>query len=760
MYFLLRIRRDRRYASRFPERLGALPFSFDPTPAGAIWLHAVSVGEVISSIPLIAALRKQYPNAPLFVSCTTVAGRAIAEEKLAGRIDGLFYAPIDYVWCVRRVLRKLRPTLVIVMETEIWPNLWREAKRSGAALAIVNGRISDRALPRYRPWGAVFAAVLTQPDLLLVQSEEDRRRYTELGAPPTRVEAAGNLKYDFNPGDGEIPQAVAEFISALAPRHIVIAASTMPGLDAEDIDEDDLVIAEYQRLAARHPQLLFILTPRRPERFATTAAKLAEARVPFARRTELPAAPPPLPCVLLLDSMGELSRLFSLAQVVFMGGTFPRRGGHNILEPAFFGKPVIAGPHMENFTAIASEFTEAGALIRIHRPAQLSETISRLLENEPERRSVGERARKLAASKRGVTGRLTQRLLDVYFHTFPLRQGPAILAPLAALWEHETNRRRQRDQAAARRLPQPVIAIGGITMGGTGKTPFADWLAIELRARGLQPAILTRGYRRRSSVPSIVLAAGSKAPPELTGDEPQTYLRHNAAHVGIGADRYAIGLELARLHPVDLFVLDDAFQHWRLARDLDIVLIDAMDPFGRGAIFPRGRLREPLEALARASAFLITRVEPGLRTDAIEAVLRRHNPQAPILRSRVQPRRWINLDTGRIHNQPPFESAVAFCGLANPRAFWRTLASLGIEPRARQAFGDHHRYRLVEIQRLVKAVRATGAAALITTEKDAANLSRAALSLAAPTPIYALEIGIELEDPAPLWTLIGALTSR
>ena len=231
LYFLLRIRRDRRYARHFGERLGALPFSYDPTPAGAIWLHAVSVGEVISAIPLLGELRRQYPNAPLFVSTATVAGRAIAEEKLAARVDGLFYAPIDYAWCVRRVLRKLRPTLVVVMETEIWPNLWREARRSGAALAIVNGRISDRAFPQYRTWRAAFAAVLTQPDLLLAQSEEDRRRYIELGAPPDRVEAAGNLKYDFNPGEGEIPPAVAQLIANLAPRHIVIAASTMPGLD-------------------------------------------------------------------------------------------------------------------------------------------------------------------------------------------------------------------------------------------------------------------------------------------------------------------------------------------------------------------------------------------------------------------------------------------------------------------------------------------------------------------------------------------------
>ncbi len=760
-YFLLRIRRDPRYRKRFSERLGVLSFSYEPTAAGAIWLHAVSVGEVISAIPLVAALRNGYPNAPIFVSCATVAGRAIAEEKLASKVDGLFYAPLDYPVCIRRVLRKLRPSLVIVMETEIWPNLYREAKRWGAALAIINGRISDRAFPRYRPWRRVFAAVLSHPDRILVQSEEDRRRYLELGAPADRVEAAGNLKYDFNPGDGELPAAVADLLDALRPGQICIAASTMPGLDSDDVDEDDLVIAEYRKLAVRHPSLLFILVPRRPERFAVVAEKLGQAGVPFVRRSELGgAAPPKLPCVLLLDSMGELSRLFAIADVVFMGGTFPRRGGHNILEPAFFGKPVIAGPHMENFTAIAAEFTGAGALVRISRADELASTITRLLQNPAECEQVGRRARSLAASKRGVTERLSRRLLDLYFETLPLRPRSALLSPFAAWWERGAKRRRQRDTAAARELPRPVISVGGLTMGGTGKTPFTDWLAIELRGQSLQPAILTRGYRRRSPQASVILAAGSAASADLTGDEPQIYLRHGAAHLGIGADRYVTGRELARIHPVDAFLLDDGFQHWKLRRDVDIVLIDAMDPFGGGAVFPRGRLREPLESLGRASAFVITRVEPGLRTDPIERVLRRYNPDAPVFRSRVAPRRWLELRTQRTSDIAPFRSAVAFCGLANPRTFWRTLDSLGLDIQSRWAFGDHHRYRILEMKRLARSARAGGSEALVTTEKDGANISSAVLAMAGDLPVYALEIGIVLDNPEGLLELVPGLRSR
>jgi 3-deoxy-D-manno-octulosonic-acid transferase len=762
LYFAWRIYRDRRYLDHFAERLGCLPFLFEPTPAGAIWLHAVSVGEVISAIPLLRVIRRTYPAAPLFVSCSTIAGRAIAEEKLAGLVTALFYCPVDYAFTVRRVLRKLRPSLVVVMETEIWPNLYREAKRTGATLAVVNGRISDRAFPRYSRWATFLGPVLSHPDILLVQSEEDARRYRALGAPEERIACAGNLKYDFNPGDGEIPAVLRDFLDQFGSSRIVIAASTMPPRDAEDVDEDDIVISAYLQLAAAHRDLLFILVPRRPERFETAASKLERAGVPYVRRTQLPASPPApgLPCVLLLDSVGELSRLFSVADVVFMGGTFPRRGGHNILEPAYFGKAVIAGPHMENFAAIAKEFTEAGALLRVNQPGELGPAIARLLNDDRARSEIGGRAQRLAEAKRGVTERIAERLLELYFRTLPIRRGSILLAPLAAVWEAGSRRRRSRALATCRKLARPVVSIGGITLGGTGKTPFVAWLADRLRERGLTPAVLTRGYRRRSAEPFIILPAGADASADLTGDEPQLYLRRGAAHLAIGSDRYEAGRLLLDSLDAGVFILDDGFQHWRLSRDLDVVLIDALDPFGGGDVFPRGRLREPLDALARAGAFVISRCEPGVRTDAIEAHIRRYNRTAPIFRSRVVPGRWYNVRTGRISTSSPVHTVAAFCGLANPRAFWRTLDSLGLDIRFRWSFGDHHHYRIAQLRRLARRARHAGAQAVVTTEKDVANLCPNAFALFSPLPVYALEIDIELDDPDGFLDLLTSILSR
>ncbi len=241
--------RDRRYFSRIGERLGFLPDSLQTTGSGAIWFHAVSVGEVLSIVELLRRLRAERPSVQLFVSTTTLAGRATAEQKLADLADGVFYAPIDYRSTVRRVLRQLRPSLVVVLETEIWPNLYREAKRSGASLLIVNGRISDRALPRYQRRSWFFRHVLAQPDVILVQTEEDAGRYVIAGAPPERVRIGGNLKYDFTPPASGIAPDIVEFLNETGAEQVCIAASTMPPAAAGDVDEDDAVIEAFREVS-------------------------------------------------------------------------------------------------------------------------------------------------------------------------------------------------------------------------------------------------------------------------------------------------------------------------------------------------------------------------------------------------------------------------------------------------------------------------------------------------------------------------------
>ena len=748
LYLLYRGIRDRKYFAGLGERLGFLPPSLEPTGAGSIWFHAVSVGEVLSSVELIRRLRAQRPHVNIFVSTTTLAGRAMADQKLAGLAQGVIFAPLDYRSVIRRVLRRLRPALVVVLETEIWPNLYRESKRAGAALIVVNGRISDREFPRYRRWRGFFRYVLNWPDRILVQTEEDARRYVAAGAAPDCVTTGGNLKYDFVPPSGGPSEPIAQFLARVNPAKIWVAASTMPPMDAGDVDEDDAVIAAFPEISGAG--LLVILVPRRPERFDSAAAKLEAVGIPFVRRSRLSGETAlSLPGVLLLDSMGELAAVFACADVVFMGGTLARRGGHNILEPAYFGKPTIVGPHMENFAAIGEEFQHAGALEQIQEAGELGRSVNRLFDDAARAAQIGGRARELAASKRGVTARIGEEIWRWYAEGIPQRPrllvARILLTPLAWIWRAGNRVKVSNGLAARRALKTAAVSIGGLTMGGAGKSPMVGHLAARLKELGHNPAILTRGYKRRFPDNLTVVPRGGKADIEVTGDEAQIFIRAGDAHVGIGADRFAAGQRLEELGP-GIILLDDGFQHVRLARKHDVVLIDALDPLG-GGVFPLGRLREPLASLKRATEIVITRVEQDQDTTGLERLLRRYNAEAAVFRSRVVPRQWMDLGWNQAAgiSAPGFRRVAAFCGLGMPRTFWRTLEGLGLEVVFRKAFGDHHRYHAAELRQMSEQASAAGAEALVTTEKDVFNLCDDAESQAAPHKLLWLKIGIEIE---------------
>ncbi len=708
------------------ERFGFLPPSFKPTGPGPIWFHAVSVGEVLSAVELVQRVRRAQPHAEIFVSVSTLAGREVADRRLAGLANGVFYAPLDFRSVVRRVLRRIRPAVVVVLETEIWPNLYRESKRAGASLMVVNGRISDRALPRYRQWRGFFKHVLRWPDAILVQSQQDRERYLIAGAPEERVRVAGNLKYDFT------PPAAGNSLD-LAGEPIWIAASTTAQVEPGDPDEDDVVIEAFKRLSVRYPRLLLVLAPRRPERFPVVAEKLAQAGVSYVIRSQSGSSNVP-PGVLLLDSIGELAVLFERATLVFMGGTLPQRGGHNILEPAFFGKPVIVGPHMENFAVIMEEFAAADAVVKIDGPDELASTVESLLENPRRAAEIGGRARALAITKRGTADHMVQQLLAAADESVPdpphTLEARLTRGPLAAIWTagHSLNIARSH----SKKLDTLVVSVGALTMGGAGKSPFVAHLAQKLAEAGRNPAILTRGYGRKSRL-DVIVPRGGSAPVEQTGDEAQTYVRQASAHVGIGVDRYEVGRRMERELKPDVFLLDDGFQHFHLHRDQNIVLIDALDPMG-GGVFPLGRLREPFTALARATAVVITRAEN--RHTGIERLIRRYNSHAPVFRARVV-----------VQGEVPTGPVAAFCGLGQPRTFWRTLETLGIRAAPRLVFLDHHRYTAGDLEEIGRQAMAAGAQALVTTEKDMMNLPAGA---ALPLKTYCLRIGIEIENEAEL----------
>ena len=390
---LLRNSPDGRYTRFLGERFGRVP-----EPArGAIWLHAVSVGEALAVERLIEQLKQRFPTRPVVLSVTTAAGRSVAARRIAA--DQIFYFPLDFRFAARRTLRTIRPDLVIIAETEIWPNFLREAAAANVPVMFLNGRISGRSYARYRLIRRLLRPTLAQVTGFLMQTATDAERIRDLGAPAERVQVAGNLKFDL------IPPAQPAFIERMRPElqlagieQVIVAGSTME-------TEEEVVLDAYRSL--RGPQRLLILAPRHPQRFDRVAELLAASGLPWRRRSQLgePGVVLPAGGVLLLDSLGELASAYQLATLAFVGGSLAPHGGHNLLEPAYWGVPVVFGPHMENFAAIAEQFLSAGAARRAASPRELQHVWRELLEQPAERERVGAAARLLLESQRGATGR-------------------------------------------------------------------------------------------------------------------------------------------------------------------------------------------------------------------------------------------------------------------------------------------------------------------------------------------------------------------
>ena len=722
-------------ASRFWERLGILPNTFHQTSGAAIWLHAVSVGEVLSCVPLVRRLRATFPGTPLFVSTTTAAGQQLAQERLSSLTSGIFYAPLDLSFAVRRALKTIRPKLVIVSETEIWPNFFRQSKRFGAGLLMVNGRISDRALPSYLRFERFFTEVLAYPDLVLAQSEQDATRFIAAGSPADKVQVGGNIKYDFEPAAEELPAELGEFFRLAQPGPVIVAGSTRE-------NEEPPLIEAFRKVSEHHPRALLVIAPRHPQRFEEAASILTQSGLPFVRRTDLAQdgqAPLTSPTVLLLDSLGELSSLYRHADVVFIGGSLNGWGGHNVLEPAHYARPVVVGPHMHNFQAITAELVDGQGIRQVKGAKDLAAAISEILNNSKEAEQLGLRARQVAEAHTGATQRAVAEAERFHAKSLPTTPrgalGSCALWLPSVLWGAGARLRLaayQRNILRKNRLRTFTICVGNITSGGTGKTPLVQWLLEGLDARGQSLGVILRGYRRMEPEVATIIAPGVTATPQKTGDEGQVLLRylHNnriPAAMGIGSNRYQVGRRLEAIAPLETVILDDGFQHVALERDIDLVLIDVTNPFGDGAMIPLGHLREPLSGLARASAFVLTRTDANGSYEGIKQRLKQWNAQARIFTSRLESVEAVFAGTEEVAPLDALRGrrAVAFCGLGNPDSFWRDVENLGIILAERIRFPDHHRYSSDDVERIVMAAEQRQAHIVITTEKDIVNLVHA-----------------------------------
>ena len=404
-YWLWQMARSGKYRAGLSERFGRVPARLRPTAAGenCIWIHAVSVGEVLAIAGLVEGLRKRFPGWRVVVSTTTLAGQALARKSF-GEGD-VFYLPLDLPFALRRYLRHLSPRMLVLAETEFWPNLLFETKRQGARIAVVNARISDRSLPRYRYFRRLLREPLAQVNLFLAQSAQDKARLLAIGAAAERTQVSGNLKFDISAAkESALVAELRAAVTSGAP--VLVCGSTVAG-------EEEILIAAFQAIQRDYPAAVMVLAPRHPERFDAVAELLSASAISFRRRSRWLKDPIP-GGVFLLDTIGELAALYALADVAFVGGSLAPRGGHNILEPARFGKAIVVGPHTENFRDIITLFARVQALCQLTEAqineAELSATLLQLFHDPGRRAALGAAAEKVFRENAGATARTLDAL--------------------------------------------------------------------------------------------------------------------------------------------------------------------------------------------------------------------------------------------------------------------------------------------------------------------------------------------------------------
>lgn len=391
------------------ERIGLLPDSLRGRPeAGAVWVHAVSVGETLAVADLIAGIRKRFPERPVYLSHVTPTGRAAGEARIPD-VAGRFFLPLDWKWAARRIFARLRPAMLILAETELWPNLLRVARERDAHVVLVNARLSDRSLRGYRRFGFFFGRALAVIDRVFAQTERDAARFRELGVPGQKIMVAGNLKADLRPPQSsDLARQVRRALDESQRGPVLVAGSTMPG-------EEKLVLRAWQTVGARCSRAFLILAPRHPERFEEVAHLLADERCRFLRRTSLDPGESSRQLseadVLLLNTIGELAGIYQLADAAFVGGSLVATGGHNPLEPAFWSKPVLFGTHMEAFRDLAEQFVAEGAAFQVASADELAAHLVDLFANPSLREAMGSRAQLVSQSSAGATARVLDALI-------------------------------------------------------------------------------------------------------------------------------------------------------------------------------------------------------------------------------------------------------------------------------------------------------------------------------------------------------------
>lgn len=789
--FMVRSVREKGFVERIRQSLGFFPeHALDKVEKkDCIWVHAASVGEIVATSPLIKEFRKEFPKSPILVSVVTTSGYEMA-NRIIKDADAIIYFPLDLPWLAGHVLRRIRPRVFLPVETELWPNFLRTARKIHVPVMMVNGRISDKSVKQYKHLHSLLRNMIGTVKLFAMQSPIDAEYIMRLGAPQELVTVTGNTKFDqtYTDVSPEEKQKIIEEMGLSKNDGIFLAGSTHRG-------EEETVLQAFKAVRETHPHARLVIAPRELLRTMEVVHLCRKAGFSVTTRTKLQNEAPQDEDIVILDTIGELGKVYSIGDVVFVGGSLVPHGGHNILEPAAHGKAIIVGSHMFNFKDTYALFKNRDACLTVKNGEELAKQVTRLFDEPEHRHRMEEETRAIVRENKGASRksaillhqmlesyesspenrhhvRSTQKITNfqTYFidlvhskevdglfphlimgilYIFSLIYGLLVNIKLAG-YKYGIFQKQKLDCF--------VISLGNVTVGGTGKTPTAQRLARDIRDMGYRVVILNRGYRAKWHGEVGIVSDGKRLHMDAAeaGDEAYMLAKHlPEVPVLIGAERAKTGRYAMEHFGAEVAILDDGYQHWQLERDLDILLVDAVNVFGNGYILPRGTLREPISHISRAGICLMTKVDQAAAgsCDYIRETVHRYNPEARIVESIHQPRCFIPLTEWYVNiasqgidiAQMRGKRIMAVSAIGNPASFEQTLSDLGAVIIESLRYPDHHDYAMSEMTDIFQQAENAGAEAIVITEKDAVKIPADVAREKWSIPIYVICVEVNFQ---------------
>ena len=804
-YYTYRLFTEKGFSRRFRQSLGRVHNKEieKVMRKDCIWIHGASVGEIVATSPLVKQIRQEMPDRPILVSAFTVGGYNMAKQIIP-EADAIIFFPLDLPFVAESMVKRIHPGIFMPVETELWPNFLRAIRERHIPVMMVNGRISEKSVKTYRYLYGIWDDMLSTVSRFCMQSSIDADYIYSLGADKNKIFVTGNTKFDQTYAE-VTPEDYARYKEELGLNDsypIIMAGSTHPG-------EEKALFDAFKKVREKYADARLVIAPRKTNR-ADEISKLASSHGYEtgyrSKMLENPNLRKKYP-VVLLDTIGELGRIYAVGDVVFVGGSLCKTGGHNVLEPAAHAKPILVGPNMQNFKDSYSLLSKVGACKMVNNVAELANEMIDIIGNDERREKMGAASLQVIKENRGADIRsihYLKELLDLTsvpsreYASYPintrgindeggggLRHSDAIIQYIyqiaygpetpfygwlilgflrgcSYLYEYGVRLKLALYNIGLKKkekLDCCVISIGNITVGGTGKTPTAQKMADLIKRMGYRVVILNRGYRSHWDKEIGVVSDGNKIfmTAYEAGDE--AYLMAKTLPgipVVIGKNRAITGKYAVEKLNAEVIIMDDGYQHWHLERDLDVVLVDTLNMFGNGCVLPRGMLREPLENLDRGDLFLLTKTDQSsvLSRMQLRKTIERYNAKAPVVESVHHPKNFVEIADwykGITQNHMDLselegKDVMVFSAIGNPSSFEQTLSSIGLNIKEAVRYPDHHDYGMLEMQYISERASSQNAVAMITTSKDAVKIPTEFIYSAREIPLYILNMDIQVTD--------------